>query len=361
MPVSIILDTEALEAVGEQHVPDAIQVVGAAGARDEMRMPPIREQIAVHIALSRPQLEIERHSLSFGLIGRTDIETLPLEIRNSGSGELVWHSEVRGTWLEVVPAQGVCGAGQTDIVQVNAYALAVGGDSGQAWLTVHSNGGRVDLPASVALSSPALSVEPLVLDLESENYASAAQTVRITNRGVGQLRGTIQSQVSWLICEPQEFDCATGAATQITVHADLERLRGRTVDRQTVEALDALAVESNGGDQEIGARLTLVLTPQLQLSTKSITFDDTTQTSFYMENQGFGTLHAQVIASEPWLIVNRQEWTIKARKRARVRVRLVDAPADASPHGRGAASIEIRTSTRVIALPVHVTPLPNTG
>jgi hypothetical protein len=354
LPVSIMLNTEALDAGGEWHVPDAIRVISATGLRDEI------EQIAVHVALSRPQLEIERHSLSFGLIGRTDIETLPLEIRNSGSGELTWRSEVRGTWLEVAPAEGTCSAGQTATVQVNAYALAVGGDSGQAWLTVHSNGGRVDLPASVALSSPTLSVEPLALDLESENYARAMQTVRITNRGVGQLRGTIRSQVPWLICKPQEFACATGVATQIEVHADLEGLHSRTVDRQTVEALDALAVESNGGDQEIGARLTLLLSPQLHLSTKSITFDDTTQTSFYLENQGYGTLHAQVIPSEPWIAVNRQEWTIKAHKRARVRVRLVDAPADASPHGHGAGNIEIRASGRTTILPVHVTPLPQT-
>ena len=144
------------------------------------------------------------------------------------------------------------------------------------------------------------------------------------------------------------------------MHAELEGLRGRAVDRQTVEALDALVVKSNGGEQEIGARLTLVLTPHLRLSTQSVTFDDAIQTSFYLENEGYGTLHAQVIPSEPWLAVSRREWTIKARKRARVRVRLVDAPADDSSGGH-AASIEIRTSAKVIVLPVHITPLSSTG
>ena len=100
---------------------------------------------------------------------------------------------------------------------VNAYALAVDGESGQAWLSIHSNAGRVDLPASVALSSPLLSVEPLLLTLDSENFEPAVQTLRVTNRGVGTLTGSIQSQVAWLSSEPTHFDCATGAAVEIEV------------------------------------------------------------------------------------------------------------------------------------------------
>ena len=66
-----------------------------------------------------------------------------------------------------------------------------------------------------------------------------------------------------------------------------------------------------------------------------------------LENRGYGTLRVQVLPSEPWLTVNRQEWTIKARKRARVRVQIVDAPGEAQ------ASITIRTPDQDRYLPVQ--------
>jgi hypothetical protein len=321
-PVSVILDPEDLEHGGEWHVPNALQI--------EHDGP--RQYIAVHLALSRPELDIQRHALDFGLIGRTDIETVSLEITNGGTGELEWHTAVRGTWIEATPSSGTCGTGETQTIQVKAYALAVDGESGQAWLTVHSNAGRIDLPASVSLSSPVLSVEPLSLTLESENYAAATQTLRITNQGVGTLSGTIQPSVPWLNCKPTEFMCETGVAVQVEVQAKLDDLHEGHFD-----AVDALLVESNGGTQAIDARLTLALTPSLHVTPAELRFENQTQASFSIENRGYGTLRVQVLPSEPWLTVNRQEWTVKARKRARVRVQLVDAPAEAQ------ASITIRT------------------
>jgi hypothetical protein len=337
VPVSVLLKTEELETGGEWHAPQAILI----GEGEQ------QQDIAVHVTLARPRLDIERRSLDFGLIGRTEVETLPLQITNGGNGQLEWRIGVRGTWLEVIPSEGTCDAGETAPVQVNAYALAVDGDSGRGWLTVHSNGGRVDMPASVALSSPALSVEPLTVELESENYAEATQTIRLSNRGVGLLSGTIRPQVPWLTCEPQTFVCETGAATQIQISADLEHLRAHEQAQGTQEAPDALVVNSNAGTQEIGARLTLHLTARLHLAPQELRLSDTTEAEFQLENQGYGTLRVHLTPSEPWITVNRQEWTIKARKRARVRVRLVDAPEN------GQGSIEIRTPDTVTRLPVQ--------
>jgi hypothetical protein len=303
-----------------------------------------RQPVAVRLALSRPQLQIQRHALDFGLIGKTEIETVPLQITNSGTGTLEWRAETRGTWLEVVPPNGTCGTGETQTIQVNAYALAVDGESGQAWLTIHSNAGRADLPASVALSSPVLSVEPLTLLLESDNYAAATETLRITNRGVGTLSGTVQPGVPWLSCKPTAFECETGSAVQIEVWANLDDLHQGNYD-----AVDALVVESNGGSREIDARLVLTLTPDLHVSPTKLRFKDETRATLTLENRGYGTLRVQVLPSEPWLTVNRQEWTIKARKRARVRVQIVDAPAEAQ------ASITIRTPDEDIQLTVQCT------
>ncbi len=216
------------------------------------------------------------------------------------------------------------------------------GERGQAWLTVHSNGGRVDLPASVALSSPSLAVEPLSLELESENYAQTMQTIRISNRGVGTLKGKIAAQVPWLACKPETFQCATGVSTQIQVQANPEGMR-----EGTYESVDALRIESNGGHRELSVSLILKLTPKLHLSPQVLRFGDVAEQVLQLENQGCGTLRVQVIPTEPWIAVNRQEWTIKPGKRARVKVRLVDAPQDAK--GR----VEIHTPDQIEHLPVQ--------
>jgi hypothetical protein len=351
MPVTAMLDTTALEAGGKWTVPDAVQIEerGQGGLASP-------HFVSVHVTLSRPRLMVERHSLDFGLIGRTDIVTLPLEVTNGGTGELQWRIESRGTWVEVIPEEGVCQAGETTAVQVNAYALAVDGESGRAWLTVRSNGGRVDLPASVSLSSPLLVVDPSWLDLKSDNYdpasPGASQTIRVSNRGVGNLTGRVTSQVSWLICD-QAFECATGVSTQISAQANPEGLR-----EGTYEAIDALRVESNATSQEIGARLTVTLTPQLYVATQALHFDDVIdqsvadqkiERSFQLENRGYATLRAQVLPVEEWIAVNRRDWTIKPGKKVRVRVSLIDAPPDAD------GKIEIRAPGQTMQLSVRRT------
>jgi serine/threonine-protein kinase len=332
MPATIVLNTESLDTGGEWTVADALSIEG----QGEVRTIPVR------MSLLRPELSVERRSLGFGLIGRTDIATLPLEITNSGTGELQWQAQVQGTWIEVLPTAGSCNAGETTTIQIKAYALAVDGDSGQAWLTINSNGGRTDLPASVALSSPQLNVEPLSIDLQSENYVSTSQAIRISNRGVGDLQGTVKSQVPWLTLTPQTFTCATGVSTQIQVQANLEGIKSGTY-----QAIDALLIESNGGSETVSASLALTLSPKLHIASSYLHFGHSPEQVLQLENQGYGTLYVQVIPREEWIAVNRQEWTIKAGKKAQVKIKLVDAP----PGLQGA--IDIRTQDETVSLPVQ--------
>jgi hypothetical protein len=186
-----------------------------------------------------------------------------------------------------------------------------------------------------------LSVEPLSLDLRSENYGPASQIIRLSNRGVGSLRGTIKVQAPWLTCEPRSFECATGLSAELQATANLEGLR-----EGLFEALDALSVESNGGNQEVAVRLTLVLTPRLALSPQALHFSDAAEQSLQVENQGYGTLRIRVVPHEPWISVSRQEWTIKPGNKARVRINLVGAP----PLTEGC--IEVHAPDQVIQVPV---------
>jgi hypothetical protein len=148
-------------------------------------------------------------------------------------------------------------------------------------------------------------------------------------------------QAPWLTCEPQVFDCATGISTELHVVASAEGLR-----EGSYEALDALIVQSNGGDQEIAVRLKLSLTPRLALSPQVLRCAGSAEQWLQMENQGYGTLRVQVVPQEPWIRVSREEWTIKPGNKARLRVDLVDAP----PLTEG--RIEVRTQDQIVEVPI---------
>ncbi|MBN1581476.1 MAG: protein kinase [Anaerolineae bacterium] len=336
IPVTVMVNPEALTHGGEWNEVAAIQVRETGPRRGA------DHAIAARLFLSRPRLAIERHSIDFGLIGRTDVAQLPLEITNNGTGELNWQIETRGTWIEALPTTGVCGTGETSTIQINAYALAVSGESGQAWLTVRSNGGRIDLPLRIGLSSPQLAVEPLALDLTSTNFEPSSQTLWIFNRGVGELNGIVVTQVPWLIAEPAEFECAAGMSAQIQVRAALEE----NAHQGTHYAPDALRVESNAGSREIEASLTLALTPRLHIKTRKLVLKGEQEQTLLLENSGYGSLHVRVTPQQDWISVNRRDWTIKAAKTARVQISLNGAPEDVQ------GSIEIHSGDEVIRIPV---------
>lgn len=333
IPITVTAEADLLPAGGEWRDARALYVEGMGE----------RRTVGARLFLIRPLLQVERRSLDFGLIGRTEVATWPLELVNAGTGELHWRIETQGTWLEVIPTEGVCGTGQKATVQVNAYALAVSGDSGQAWITVRSNGGRADLPVRVGLSAPELAVEPLTVDLHSENYALATQTLFISNRGVGTLNGRITPLVSWLSVEPGEWSCETGMSLPVRVHADPQGLR-----EGTHQVDEALLVESNAGRQTVGVRLTLEFRPELHVETPELVFaDPATAQVLVLENRGYGSLRVRIVPLEPWIVVEREEWTIKPQKKIRVRVGI---QGDAAVQG----NIEIHTADQVGRVNVRI-------
>lgn len=342
VPLTVTLNTSAFETGGEWTVPDALTIEGQGEACT----------VGAQVALARPQLTVARRSLDFGIIGRQEIAALPLEIANTGTGEMDWRIEWPKTgaeaWLEVSPPGGRCGPGETTTARITAYALAVEGNAGQSWLTVHSNAGRADLPVSVALSAPRLVVEPLVLDFgTSENYAPVSRTLRISNRGVGDLAGQIEVQVPWLACAPQTFACETGASALIKVQARPDGLR-----EGLYQPSDALKIESSGGSETIDVQITVVLVPRLHLSDLSLRFaPDGPQTlQLQMENQGHGNLRLTVLTGADWIQVNRQEWTVKGGRKARLKVTV--ARDDAPPGATGI--IEIHAPERVARVEVQL-------
>jgi hypothetical protein len=335
IPVSVILDASLLAEGGEWVEEEAILIRGDG-----------KEQtVAAHVAILLPRLSVEPRSLDFGLIGREDVAALTLTLANAGTGELHWEVENRGTWLEIVPTSGVCHPGRESVVTVNAYALAVEGETDRAWLTVRSNGGQAEIFASVSVSSPVLVVDALELDLgTSENYAPVAQWLGISNRGVGPLRGTITPQVPWLTVDPPAFECPTGASLQVRVQATPEGLRAGAND-----VAGALLVESNGGNEEIGVHLDVVQVPNLIVHPESLTFksDGPSELELVLENEGYGAERVQVVPEASWLKVDRGKCTVKGGRTVRLKVRADGAEAGAE------SVIEVRTNERTWRLPVR--------
>jgi hypothetical protein len=335
IPVSVILDASLFAEGGEWLEEGAIQIQGDGEQR----------AVAAHVAVLLPRLSLEPRSLDFGLIGREDVATLTLTIANAGTGELHWEVDNRGTWLEAVPTSGVCLPGQESAVTVNAYALAVGGETDRAWLTIGSNGGQAEVFASVSLSSPVLMVDTLELDLgTSENYAPVAQWLGISNRGVGPLRGTITSQVPWLTVDPPAFECSTGASLQARVQAIPEGLRPGAN-----HAAGALLVESNGGNEEIGVHLDVVQVPNLAVHPGFLTFksDGPSELELVLENDGYGSERVRVASEASWLKVDRGECTVKGGRTVRLKVRAEEAESGSE------SIIEVRTNERTWRLPVR--------
>jgi hypothetical protein len=335
IPVSVILDASLFAEGGEWVEEEAILVRGDGE----------EQAVSAHFAVLLPRLAVEPRSLNFGLIGREDVATLSLTIANAGTGELQWEVDNRGTWLEIVPTSGVCHPGRKSTVTAKAYALAVGGETDRAWLTVRSNGGQAEVFASVSVSSPVLRVDALELDLgTSENYAPVAQWLGISNRGVGPLCGTITSQVPWLTVDSPTFECPTGASLQVRVRAIPEGLRSGTND-----VAGALLVESNGGNEEIGVHVDVVLVPNLVVRPESLTFksDGPSQLELILENEGYGSERVQVVPGASWLKVNRGKCTVKGGKAVRLKVQ-----ADGAEPG-AESIVEVRTNERTWRLPVR--------
>lgn len=335
IPVSVILDASLFAEGGEWLEEEAILIRGDGE----------EQAVAAYVAILLPRLSVEPRSLDFGLIGREDVATLSLTIANAGTGELQWEVDNRGTWLEIEPTSGVCQPGQETTLAVRAYALAVGGEADRAWLTVRSNGGQAEVFASVSLSSPVLMVDALDLDLgTSENYAPVAQWLGISNRGVGPLRGTITPQVPWLTVGPPAFECPTGASLQVRVQAIPEGLRAGSND-----IAGALLVESNGGNEEIGVHLDVVLVPNLVVRPESLTFksDGPSELELVLENDGYGAERVQVSPEASWLKVNRGKCTVKGGRTVRIKMW-----ADGAEPGSESV-IEVKTDERTWRLPVR--------
>ncbi|MEA3344794.1 MAG: protein kinase [Chloroflexota bacterium] len=335
---------------GELQVDEALYLASDGGVAN----------LSLRAEIISPRLEVDPHHLDFGLIGPAEVTHGQLHIRNAGSGTLDWHLPVVGelNWLDISPRQGSCGPGEEAIIEVNGFALGLpkGTTSAKETLHITSNGGQFEIPISVAIAEPALSLLPFQLDMGiSENYAPLEGRLRISNHGGGHLTGEVASQVAWLDVEPTNFDCAAGGVAEVRVSADPKGLpKGETF------VGGALVVTSNGGRERVGVRLEVVLKPILEVNPEELTIpasreEDIVTNTLTLINQGYGAPKVRCQPTVDWLATDRGFYTLRHGRSTQVRVKADLAGRREGDEGRQRALLNIRDGEEMlISVPITI-------
>jgi hypothetical protein len=182
-----------------------------------------------------PVLGVSPAALSFGQ-SQTD---LPLDVSNTGTGDLTWTITPDQTWLTATPASG------TNDTQVNVHVDRTGLADGahQGNLSVNSNGGDATVPVAIWVGPmPVLSVDPTAL-IYSPTVTT--NTFSIANTGDGTLDWTLSADKTWIEIVPPLS--GTNDAT-VTVNVDPASVPSGGVK------VGYVAVSSNGGNQSVEIR-----------------------------------------------------------------------------------------------------------
>jgi hypothetical protein len=122
---------------------------------------------------------------------------LPVEIRNTGKGELNWSIAEDLNWLSVNPVSGKTTT-EPASVSVTVDRNLITGDSKTGSLVINSNGGSVIVNVTVGKAGPILNVTPATLDF---GEVETEKTINVSNAGVGTLSYTATAAQSWITLE----------------------------------------------------------------------------------------------------------------------------------------------------------------
>ena len=307
-------DTRGFSGGQEIALGEALQIVWGAGV----------EYVSASLLVLQPSLHVAPPVVDFGYIDVARPAMRILSIINEGTGDLAWNAQTDASWLEVSPESGICETGGRSDLELTAYGLAL--DSGiraaSGTLIVNSDGGRAKVPLKVALASPLLATDVAFLDLgTSINGENVTSSFRIFNRGLGLLRGTIESNRTWLAVDRASFQCDTGRSVEVRVTTDLEELPSGAMHGSGL-----VQVESNGGNAQIDVVVETVLVARLQVVNEVVELvpgkrDQRLQGRLTIKNIGRATARAELRTGLPELVLTRSRCDIKLGKSARIVVR----------------------------------------
>ncbi len=321
-------------------LPVGLRVISDGGERE---MP-------VRLWLLRPALDVEPEAIDFGIVDRAGPAERTLTIRNLDTGVLEWQVSSEAWWVEVIPPQGTCPAGEASEVRLVAYALALPPEQGSATgtLRITSSGGERQVPMTLMVAAPRLDVDFTRVDLgTSVNYAEAEGSFLVFNHGLGPLRGEIALHSDRLSVEPAAFVCDTGTSQVIRVRADTAGLAAGPVRED-----EAIAIHSNGGDATLDVSYEIVLREQVLADLAPLARSEDgaqAQGKLAITNEGYEVVTATIQPSSPRLEITRRSCTLKVGKMLRLQVTL-----DLTAEGSEPLYFEIATNKETWRVPVCV-------
>ena len=238
----------------------------------------------------KPALSVSTTQLDFG----ATINILPVDIRNTGKGELAWSVAEDLPWLSVSPITGRLTTGQESIiVSIDREQLTETSKSGS--FVVNSNGGSAIIYVSASKLAPVLSVAPTSLAFETDQNALPLE---ITNTGTGELAWSILEDLDWLTVNPASGATA-GEPAAVTITIDRSKITGNTTP-----ATGTVTISSNGGNAAVNISVNLE-NPDFSVSVTSLDFGmETNYLTFELTNTGKGDLTWSIVEDLAWLSVN---------------------------------------------------------
>ncbi|MHB1296617.1 MAG: protein kinase domain-containing protein [Anaerolineae bacterium] len=319
------IDTAGL-ADGPIDLPQALRIQTNGGTRT----------LSLRLHVSAPRLVLPSHAMDFGAVLLGESKRIQFVLRNDGTAPLETSAQSLVGWLAVEPTTIQCPAGGQAAIWVTANTASF--SHGQeveapAALRLVAGSTIVDIPASLAIIHPALSIEPSEIDFGFADPAyPETRTLTITNEGTGVLAWHAQADAQWVEVQPQTGQCARDAIATLTLTA-----YALAVDtRAGASARGNLIITSDGGRAKIPLRIALAA-PMLATDTRLLDLGPSINRqpvagSFRVFNHGLGILRGSLAVDQPWLVLDRASFACET--------------------GR---SIEVRVSTDMEELPVGVT------
>jgi hypothetical protein len=282
----------------------------------------------------KPVLTVSTTTLDFG----TATTILPIEIRNTGKGELNWSIVEDLTWLSVNPATGKTTTELSSIsITIDRSLFTETSKTGT--FTISSNGGSATVNVTAGKEIPVLHVSTNSLD-----FGSTINTLllEISNTGQGTLEWSIIKDIAWLSVNPSTGNTTT--STSVTLTVDRSQL---TENSKTASFI----INSNGGNTTINVSISKA-SPVLSVTPTTLDFGTTEiEKSINVSNTGVGTLTFTATASQSWITLEGANSSVTTDTKI-IKVAIQRAGLSAGDYS---GSVVINSNSNSITVPVTAT------
>jgi hypothetical protein len=234
----------------------------------------------------KPVLHVSTVLLDFG----TTNNILPIEITNTGKGELDWSIVEDLAWLSANPVTGKTATTPASVtVSIDRSRFSEISKTGT--FVINSNGGSTTVNVTASKEIPVLQVSTIALDFGTETNNLPFE---IANIGQGELTWNIVEDLTWLSVSATTGKTVTDAASAVTVTVDRSQL-------QEISKTATFLVNSNAGTATVNVYVGKP-SPVLQVFPTSLNFEaETNNLSFEIFNAGQGELTWSIVEDLTWL------------------------------------------------------------